>query len=113
MGDYEKTHKLLHERQDLQLQRKMANMHASLQRQMMTKVRRRGAPGGRSAAVGAPCARLLLVAGVSGTQTHPSVATACSRQAMDNLRFTKDVSSLGGQVNINDLLNKSRPATAM
>ena len=38
MGDYDKTRELLKERQDLQSQRKMANMNASLQRQMMSKV---------------------------------------------------------------------------
>ena len=71
MDGYEKTRGLMKERQDLQYQRKMANMHASLQRHSMA-------------------------------------------QAMDNLRFTKDVSKLaggGGSVNINSLLQ--RPHTAM
>ncbi|KAF5839744.1 hypothetical protein DUNSADRAFT_18746 [Dunaliella salina] len=72
MHDYDKTRELLKERQDLQTQRKMANMNASLQRQMMSK-------------------------------------------AMDSLRFTKNVGSLssGGSVNINDLLSRTRPSTAL
>jgi len=73
MNDYDKTRELLRERQNLQMQRKMANMNASLQRQMMSK-------------------------------------------AMDSLRFTKNVDSLstnGGSVNINDLLSRTRPSTAL
>jgi hypothetical protein len=73
MQEYEKTRSMMRERQDLQEQRKMANMHASLQRHAMTQV-------------------------------------------MDSLRATKNVSMLtgsGGGVNINELLAKTRPATAM
>ena len=39
MNDYDRTRNLLKERQDLQTQRKMANMNASMQRQMMSRVR--------------------------------------------------------------------------
>jgi len=38
MNDYDRTRELLRERQSLQMQRKMANMNASMQRQMMSKV---------------------------------------------------------------------------
>ncbi len=37
MNDYDRTRNMLRERQDLQEQRKMANMHASLQRQAMAQ----------------------------------------------------------------------------
>ena len=39
MREYDHTHDLLEERQQLQEQRKQANINASMQRQMMTKVR--------------------------------------------------------------------------
>mmetsp|Transcript_36136 Transcript_36136/g.80419 ORF Transcript_36136/g.80419 Transcript_36136/m.80419 type:complete len:530 (-) Transcript_36136:827-2416(-) len=72
MNDYDKTRSLMKERQSLQEQRKMANMHASLQRHAMTQV-------------------------------------------MDQLRFGRvdKLASSNGQVNINELLQRSRPATAM
>lgn len=38
MGEYDRTRSMMRERQDLQEQRKMANMHASLQRQAMTQI---------------------------------------------------------------------------
>lgn len=73
MGEYERTRSMMRDRHELQEQRKMANMHASLQRQAMSQV-------------------------------------------MDSLRFSKSVGKLagsGGGVNINELLARSRPATAL
>lgn len=66
MGDYDKTRNLMRERQELQEQRKMSNMNASMQRAAIAK-------------------------------------------AMDTLRYSKNV----GSMSVNELLNKTRPATAM
>jgi len=72
MYEYEKTRTLLRERSELQMQRKMSNMRASIQRQSI-------------------------------------------QSAIEHLKGTKDISKLAssGTLNISELLNKSRPATAM